>query len=129
LAKALRHFQELTVWQRALDPAVAVYSLPKAFPKDELFGLTSQLRRAAVSVSSNIAEGQARGSQREFIQFLCIAKGSNAEVRSQLALIRRIGLGDPQLSDASEALTIEISKMLNSLISKLRQPKPPSPQI
>jgi four helix bundle protein len=123
--RRLKSFEELVVWQKALDLAVVIYSLTKAFPKDELFGLTSQLRRAAVSVSSNIAEGQARGSTREFLQFLCIARGSNAEVRSQLALVRRIGLGDPQLINSAEALTIQISKMLAALITKLRQPKAP----
>jgi four helix bundle protein len=115
----LKSFQELVVWQKALDLAVVIYALTKAFPKDELFGLTSLLRRAAVSVSSNIAEGQARAGRREFLQFLCIARGSNAEVRSQLALIRRIGLGEPQRIDSAEALTIQISKMLAALISKL----------
>ncbi len=111
----VRSFQELTVWQPAIDLAVEVYALTRAFPKAELFRLTSQLRRAAVSVSSNIAEGQGRVSRRDFFQFLAIARGSNAEVRSQLVISRRLNIGDEALSLHCDTFAIEISKMLNAL--------------
>ena len=103
-----------------MDLAEAVYRLTRAFPKDELFGLTAQLRRASVSVSSNIAEGQSRITRGEFIHFLSIARGSNAEVTSQLILARRLHLGEDDLITKAELLTTEIRKMLNALISTLK---------
>ena len=103
-----------------MDLAEAVYRLTRAFPKDELFGLTAQLRRASVSVSSNIAEGQSRITKGEFIHFLSIARGSNAEVTSQLILARRLHLGEDDLITKAELLTTEIRKMLNALISTLK---------
>jgi four helix bundle protein len=108
-----------------MELAEHVYLLTKRFPKDELFGLTSQLRRAAVSVSSNIAEGQSRGTKGEFLQFLAIARGSNSEVRSQLLLARRLKLATAIEAELSLQLTVQISKMLNSLIITLRTPRPP----
>jgi four helix bundle protein len=87
-------YQDLTVWQRAMEMIVEVYALTKAFPREEIFGLTSQVRRAAVSVASNIAEGRGRLSVGEFRQFLGTAQGSNFEVQTQLDLARRLGLGD-----------------------------------
>jgi len=76
--KPVRAFHELTVWQRSIELSVQVYRLTQSFPKAELFGLTNQLRRASVSISSNIAEGQARITTGEFIHFLSMARGSNA---------------------------------------------------
>ena len=103
-----------------MDLSVEVYALTRVFPKDELFGLTNQLRRASVSISSNIAECQSRISKAEFIQFLAIARGSNAEVRSQLVLARRLGYGEESRIEQCESLATEVSKMLNSLITTLR---------
>ena len=120
----VQSFEELIVWQRAIELAAQIYELTKPFPKEELFGLTSQLRRASVSVSSNIAEGQARHSRGEFIHFLGIARGSNSEVRSQLALIRRLRLGEILQIANCEAFTVEIDKMLNALIVTLKRPLP-----
>jgi len=119
-APTIRSFQDLIVWQRAMDLSVSIYALTKSFPREELFGLTSQLRRASVSISSNIAEGQARNSTKEFIQFLSIARGSNAEVRSQLYLVQRLGLANLLETKQCIALTVEISKMLASLITTLK---------
>ncbi len=116
----VQHFEDLVVWQRSMQLAVEVYKLTKTFPKEELFGLTSQLRRAAVSISSNIAEGQSRGTKGEFIQFLCIARGSNAEVRSQLLLTGRLSLATGPLIQNCLILVTEVSKMLNALIATLR---------
>jgi four helix bundle protein len=90
-----------------------------------MFGLTNQLRRASVSISSNIAEGQSRITKGEFVNFLSIARGSNAEVRSQLALARRLQFGDTTLNAHCESLATEISKMLNALIASLRSPPTP----
>jgi four helix bundle protein len=118
----VRSFQDLTVWQRAIDLSVQIYALTKTFPDDEIFGLTNQIRRASLSVSSNIAEGQGRNTTKDFIQCLCIARGSNAEVHSQLHLVKRLGLGTEPSIAACEMLTVEISKMLNSLIAALQTP-------
>ena len=103
-----------------MELATQIYSLTRAFPSDEKFGLTNQLRRAAVSVSSNIAEGQSRLTKGEFAQFLAIARGSNAEVRSQLELARRLNFGTPETVAHCEALATEVSKMLNALIATLK---------
>jgi four helix bundle protein len=125
--KSIRSFHELTVWQRAIDLSGQIYTLTRSFPKDELFGLTNQVRRASVSVSSNIAEGQSRLGKPEFIHFLSIARGSNAEVRSQLALARRLNFGNIDSIVECEGLAIEISKMLNALITSLKSPQPTHP--
>jgi four helix bundle protein len=87
-------YQDLTVWQRVMEMTVEVYALTKGVPKDEMFGLTSKLRRDSVSVASNIAEGRGRLSAGEFRQFLGMAQGSNHEVQTQLDLSRRLEIGD-----------------------------------
>jgi four helix bundle protein len=125
--KSIRSFHELTVWQRAIDLSVQIYTLTRSFPKDELFGLTNQVRRASVSVSSNIAEGQSRLGKPEFIHFLSIARGSNAEGQSQLELARRLNFGNIDSIVECEGLAIEISKMLNALITSLKSPQPTHP--
>ena len=112
-------FQDLTVWQRAMELSESVYVLTKTFPKDELYGLTSQARRASISVASNIAEGRGRATTGEFKQFLCIAQGSTYEVHTQLLLARRLKLGDEELIRKAEALCIETSKMLGAFIASL----------
>ena len=121
-------FHELTVWQRSIELSVQIYGFTRAFPKDEIFGLTNQLRRASVSISSNIAEGQSRLTRGEFINFLSIARGSNAEVRSQLALARRLNFGDETQNARCQSLATEISKMLNALITTLKSKSPPPPR-
>jgi len=123
----IRSFRDLTVWQRSIELSVRIYGLTRAFPKDEVFGLTNQLRRASVSISSNIAEGQSRLTKGEFVNFLSIARGSNAEVRSQLVLARRLNFGDEVLTAHCEALATEVSKMLNALIATLKSPPKPKP--
>ena len=104
-------FQDLTVWQRAMEMTVCVYDLTRAFPKDEMYGLTSQLRRACVSVASNIAEGRGRVTEGEFRQFLGFAQGSNYEVQTQLLVARQLKMGEQELLQRAEALCIETSKM------------------
>ncbi len=113
-------FQDLTVWQRAMEMTVSIYGLTKTFPKDELYGLTSQLRRASVSVASNIAEGRERGTEGEFRQFLGIAQGSIYEVQTQLLVARQLKMGNEALLQKAEALCIETSKMLGALIQSFK---------
>ncbi|HEV2620159.1 MAG TPA: four helix bundle protein [Acidobacteriaceae bacterium] len=116
----IRSFHDLTVWQRSIELSVQIYELTRTFPKDEMFGLTNQIRRASVSVSSNIAEGQSRTTTGEFLNFLSIARGSNSEVRSQLILARRLKFGSEGSIAHCESLAVEVSKMLNALISSLK---------
>ena len=116
----LRSFRELTVWQKSMLLATTIYRLTQGFPREEAYGLTSQLRRAAVSVPSNIAEGHGRGTVGEYRQFLWIARGSNFEIQTQLEIARSLNMGDTKLLDESEALSQEIGKMLFSVLDKLR---------
>jgi four helix bundle protein len=113
-------YQDLTVWQRAMEMTVQVYELTQGFPREEIYGLTSQLRRASVSVASNIAEGRGRISQGEFRQFLGTAQGSNFEVQTQLEVSRRLGLGSEVSLNKAGTLSVEVGKMLSSLIASLQ---------
>lgn len=86
----VRHYSDLIVWQKAMDLVVHVYEVTESFPQREVFGLTNQVRRAAVSIPSNIAEGQGRGTTKDFLHFLAIARGSLQEVETQLLLAYRL---------------------------------------
>jgi four helix bundle protein len=112
-------YRDLKVWQRAIQMTLAIYRVTTGFPKEEMFGLTSQLRRAAVSVPSNIAEGYGRGTKGEYKQFLAMARGSNLEVQTQLFLATELSYGNPALLKETDDLSNEVSKMLNSLLTKL----------
>ncbi|MBE0503755.1 MAG: four helix bundle protein [Desulfuromonadales bacterium] len=93
----MKNHKDLDVWQRSMDLVVTVYEVTRSWPKEELFGITSQVRRAAVSVPSNLAEGAGRSSKADFNRFLTISQGSLAEVETQLEIARRIGFsGDFQ---------------------------------
>jgi four helix bundle protein len=115
-------FRDLVVWQRAMQLTVAIYGLTKEFPQDERFGLTSQMRRSAVSIPSNIAEGQGRGSVGEFRQFLGIARGSNCEVQTQFEIARALSLGNPRLIDEANVLSDEVRRMLFGILDSLKEP-------
>jgi len=102
-----------------MEMTVCIYEVTLAFPREEMYGLTSQLRRAAVSVASNIAEGRGRLSQGEFRQFLGLAQGSNYEVQTQLLVAKQLKMGKTELLNKAENLSIEVGKMLSSLIASL----------
>ena len=112
--------RDLIVWQRAIELTVCIYKLTRSFPKDELYGLTSQMRRASVSVTSNIAEGRGRLNPAEFRQFLGLSQGSIFELKTQLQVARRLAMGDDKTLIEAESLSEEVSKMLVSFIEKLR---------
>lgn len=112
-------YRDLKVWQRAVAMTLAIYRVTTDFPKEECFGLTSQIRRAGVSVPSNIAEGYGRGSKGEYKQFLSMARGSNLEVQTQLFIASELGYGNPCQLKTADNLSNEVSKMLNSLLAKL----------
>src|ERR1700758_1732184 len=98
----------------------AIYEYTEGFPQKEMYGLTSQLRRASVSVASNIAEGRGRCTPGEFKQFLGMAQGSNYEVQTQLGLSRRLNFGHEAQLQKSEDLSVEVGKMLSALMSSLQ---------
>jgi four helix bundle protein len=121
----LKSFRELTVWQKSMQLATGIYKLTQSFPHEEIYGLASQLRRAAVSIPSNIAEGQGRSGLGEYRQFLWIARGSNFELQTQLEIAKSLGIGNSKLLYEAEALSQEVGKMLFVLLEKLR-PKAPA---
>jgi four helix bundle protein len=112
-------YRDLLVWQRSIQLSLSIYRLTAGYPKEELFGLTSQIRRAGVSIASNIAEGHGRISTGEYKQFLGMARGSNAEVETQLVISRELGYGDPQTLNEAVGLADEVGRMLNALLKRL----------
>jgi len=117
---AWKNYQDLIVWQKAMDVAAEVYKVVKKLPKEETFVLSTQMRRAAVSIPSNIAEGQSRGSKKEFIRFLSIAMGSKSELETQLLLTVKVGcLSDLDIEKAM-GLLAETGKLLSSLVKSQR---------
>lgn len=118
--KYVRSFKELIVWQRAIELVTALYELTQKFPKEEIYGITSQLRRSAVSVPSNIAEGKCRGSKKDFLRFLNIAYGSGAELETQIELAKRLPKTKGFDFKQTEGLLTEVMKMLNVMIRKLQ---------
>ncbi len=115
----LESCRDLTVWQRAIEMTLAVYRLTAEFPREEVYGLTSQLRRARISVASNIAEGYGRTSRGEYRQFLGIARGSNLELQTQLVIARELHLGSTKNIDNAENLSFEVGKMLMAMMRRL----------
>jgi four helix bundle protein len=115
----VRTFRELVVWQKALDLVKEIYRVTQEFPKEEIFGLTSQLRRAAVSVPSNIAEGQGRLTEKEFRQFLGNARGSLAEVETQIIIANDLDFINDQDFKNLSAMITEVGRVLNGLISSV----------
>lgn len=112
-------YRDLLVWQKAKALAVSVYRATENFPKSEVFGLTAQLRRAAISVPSNIAEGQGRGSKKEFAQFLCISRGSLLEVMTQAEIAAELGIGRAESTHKLQADCEEVLFLLNRLLRSM----------
>ena len=119
----VRSYRDLLIWQKGIELVKVVYGLTGKFPNDELYGLTAQVRRSAVSVPSNIAEGQGRKHTGEFRQFLHVALGSIAEVDTQIIIAYELGYITAQEAADIEEKIIEIRKMTFSLIKKLPKPK------
>ena len=112
-------YQQLTVWQKAMDLTTSVYELTASFPKEERYSLVDQMRRAAISIPSNIAEGKGRKSQNDFKHFLSIARGSVNELETQILLSERLSYTDKEKSDKIIGLADEVGKMINGLINSL----------
>ena len=116
----MRPHNNLDVWKKAVDFSVQIYSATEGFPRDEKFGLTSQLRRAAVSIAANIAEGAGRKSPREFIKFLSIAQGSASEAETELLIAFRLGyMNEVEFRRLTELLD-EIGRMITGLCGYLK---------
>ena len=120
-------FRDLDVWRLGLELAELIYRCTAQFPKSEVFGLSAQMRRAAVSVPSNIAEGRARNSSRDFLRFLSISRGSLAELETQLELAIRLDYADAELRSAvaqTDLLGRKLNRLQTSIRAKLPIPKP-----
>jgi four helix bundle protein len=120
MSKQVGSFRDLLVWQRSMELAVAVYTLTRGFPKEELHGMTSQMRRASISIASNIAEGKGRNSQGEFRQFLGVARGSAFELQTQLLLARRLEFCSESATKSCLSLAAEVERMIGPLIATLQ---------
>ncbi|WP_265427624.1 four helix bundle protein [Chryseobacterium sp. YIM B08800] len=116
----MANFKELLVWQKSINFVTEIYELTNDFPKDEMYGLTSQIRRASISIPSNIAEGNSRRSVADYLQFLKIARGSCAEVETQLIIAQNLKFLREEYYSKLNQDIIEISKMLNGLINSLK---------
>ncbi len=114
-----KRYEDLLVWQKSVELSVQVFNLTREFPKEELFGLAQQMRRCAVSVPSNIAEGSERGSDKEFSRFLNISLGSLAELKTQIIIADKVNLISNKISSELKNNIDEIAKMLKSLKNKL----------
>mgnify|MGYP001182252408 FL=1 len=114
------NLKELKIWSKAIDMATEVYKLTANFPKEEKYGLTSQIRRSAISVPSNIAEGAGRNSDKEFIYFLGVSNGSSYELQTQLVISRNLDLVDARVDQLLDEID-QIQKMNYSLQKKLTQ--------
>ena len=114
-------YRDLVVWQKSMAVVRSVYQLTKQFPKEELYGLTNQIRRSAVSIPSNIAEGKSRYGNKEFVRFLLIARGSSAELETQLLISQDLSYANAEQIEPLMNSLAEVGKMLSGLISKLSE--------
>lgn len=122
--RTIRTYRDLTVWQRALDLVVIAYQVSKRLPKEELYGLVSQIRRAATSIPANIAEGQGRRFTREFLHFLGVARGSLLELEIHVLVSQRLGFLNSAEVDECLLVAAEVSKMLAGLMRSLESHMP-----
>jgi four helix bundle protein len=116
----VKDFKELKVWQKAQHLAVEVYHVTRCFPREELYGLTSQLRRSAVSIGANIAEGCGRRTDGDFTRFLQIARGSASEVEYELLLARELGFIANDECRRLEQQVVEVERMLTALVQRIQ---------
>ena len=115
----VKSYKDLLAYQKSYKVALLVYNITSEFPSSEMYGLVSQMRRAAVSIPSNISEGYRRGSQKEYVQFLKVSSGSNSELETQLSLSRDLGfIGEDEFKKVYE-LNEEVGRLLSSYVSKL----------
>ena len=116
----INSYKDLIVWQKAMDLVTAVYELTSKYPKEEAYGLTSQSRRAAVSIPSNIAEGRFRSTRNDFRHFLIVAYGSTAELETQIEIAKKLSFVNEKDTEKAQSLLVEVMKMLNTITKKLK---------
>ena len=121
MESTIKSYKDLMVWKAAVELAVSCYSVTKAFPSSEAYGMTSQMRRAAASVAANIAEGHGRESTAVFIQFLRVAQGSLKELETHLVISGRVGLMSDAEAERLLRATDEIGRMLRSMVRSLQR--------
>ncbi len=112
-----RGYKDLIVWQKSIQLVILIYKITEKFPRSEVYGLVSQIRRCAVSIPSNIAEGSKRRSQKDFAQFIAIASGSGAELETQLEISKQLNFCDPAEYFEIDSLLDEVMRMLTRMIS------------
>ena len=121
----MNSYKDLIVWKKSVDMVVQLYDYISDFPKNESYALSDQMRRAAISIPSNIAEGYERSTTAEYIRFLMIARGSKAELETQLHICNQLKMGGEEKNFVLQSNCEEIGKMLNSLISSLNRKQTP----
>jgi four helix bundle protein len=117
---SVKSFRELVVWQKAMDLIVEIYAITKSFPREELFGLSSQIKRCSISIASNIAEGSKRSTRKDYRNFLYIAYGSSAELQTQIEVAYRLNYINENINEQLQTKINEIAKMLYAMINKLQ---------
>ena len=115
----LHTYKDLIVWQKSMDLVTEIYTLTSNFPKSEIYILTSQIRRCAISIPSNIAEGRYRNSRKDYTHFLRIAYGSGAELETQIEISKRLKFSEVKNYKKIDSLLLEVMKMLNTILKKL----------
>lgn len=120
MKEVINSYKDLIVWQKAIDLVVNIYGLTEKFPKEEVYGLTSQIRRSAVSIPSNIAEGRNRGTRADYVHFLRISYGSGSELETQLIISKKLSKTAKLDYNKVDSLLEEVMKMLNVMIAKLQ---------
>ncbi len=125
-ARKISKFTDLNAWQENHQLVLLIYKITKGFPKDELFGLTSQMRRAAVSITSNLAEGFSRQYYSEKVQFYCLAQGSNTELQDQLLIARDVGYIDPEAYEKTAEQSRRAYQLIKGLIGSSKRKLPNS---
>ena len=113
-------FKDLVVWHRSIELTVDVYQLTSKFPESERFGITNQMRRASVSIASNIAEGYGRSTRGEYFQFLGYARGSCSELETQIVIAKKLGFGAAQNLESAESLCNDVGRLLGALMKSIR---------
>jgi four helix bundle protein len=114
-----KSYKDLVVWKKSCDLVILIYKLCSNFPKEELYGITSQIKRSAISIPSNIAEGSRRGTKKDFQHFLNISLGSAAELETQLEISKKLSFGEKRDYNEAESILLEVTKMLYKLSSTL----------
>ncbi len=123
MKEVIHSYKDLTVWQKSIDLVTNIYELTEKFPREEIYGLTSQIRRSAVSIPSNIAEGRCRGTRADFLHFLRMSYGSGAELETQLEISKKLSKTKVLNYNKVDNLLDEVMRMLNVMITKLKANK------